>query len=241
MAVRDGAPRGVLFVLSADGLCRELAYVEVPEMLTGATVQWPAGSPTTASFTGVDLTGSGTSVDDYLVQPGDWLRLQVPPPGYGPNFQISNIAGKTTATVVNTPPAGTSSICSIIRGARPIAGEPTVPLPNNVAVNIAGVDSYQNSGGVKVYTANQIPVRQFTAGGPKYYEIIFDSSGGVLNRSSAVPMVLWVHDETQPPTNFNTARAIGIQPRGGNIAAHPVSPNTDNPLGFALDGSGSGI
>ncbi|MGL4552875.1 MAG: hypothetical protein ACRC33_16995, partial [Gemmataceae bacterium] len=72
--------------------------------------------------------------------------------------------------------------------------------------------------------------------------IVFSPSGGVFNRATATPIVLWVHDKTKPAAEPATAFVIGVYPRTGMVAQHPV--NTDDatkPLEYALDGKASGL
>ncbi|MBY0231424.1 MAG: hypothetical protein K2W96_19235, partial [Gemmataceae bacterium] len=118
----------------------------------------------------------------------------------------------------------------IIRQTRPIAGEEPVLLPQNVAVNI----DLMNGAGLSLF---QVPVRGNT--GALIYEIVFDPSGGVVNRAEGTPIVLWINDETAAdPAEAATTKLISIHPRTGLIATHPRASGGD-PLAYIKDGRSS--
>lgn len=226
-ALRDGRPVGVRFDMDG-GICRTMRYVEQAEPLVGAQVSIAAGGG--ATFTGVDLFGGGTTMPDYAVQPGDWLRLDDTQNGAGPNFEIVGVTGQTTASLRNPPAVPvTSTRFRIIRGVRPMA-EDAVEMPLNVVVNIGAVSGYP------AYTQNQVPL---SISG--HYQVVFDASGNVINALYSSPIVLWVHDETKQATDSNTARCLGINPRTGQISAHEINPIGNDPLQFARDGKASGL
>jgi prepilin-type N-terminal cleavage/methylation domain-containing protein len=230
-ALRDQAPRGIRFVPDADGFCRNLRVIEQPDSYRVGTV---AVTASLATFSGSNLLGSAVAgdTDNYAVQPGDWLQI-----GLGAtanNYQISLVASGTTATLwqtLTTPiPNGPFKI---IRQSRPIAGEEVIKLPENVGININQITTLSAS--------NQIPLRANTVASG-VYEVMFDPSGGVVNRSTQTPIVLWVQDTTASATDPNTTKLIAIYPRTGLIASHPLAPSTSTNgyLTFALDGKSSG-
>lgn len=228
-ALRDQAPRGVRFAVdTSTGYAQNLLYVEQPDPYRGSSPNSTVTfSGTTASFSNdVNLVGAGAAsglVDDYTVQPGDWLQIAGPT-----NFQIAAITSPTTATLYRTFTALPLPVrYKIIRHARPIAGEEPVLLPQNVAVNIG--------------MSSSVPSRTIAGSANTLYEIIFDPAGGVINQPSGTPIVLWVNDQTvDNPAEANTTRLIAIYPRTGLIATHPIGPAGD-PLQYALDGKSSGL
>jgi prepilin-type N-terminal cleavage/methylation domain-containing protein len=232
-ALRDQRPVGVRFETDVNGICRTLRYVEQPDLLTGQQANLTAGNPT-ITLSGVDLFGSATPGDtaNYNVQPGDWIRFITPPPNTSQNVEIVGIASGNSVQVRNPPgTTRTVNLFSIIRQTRPIAGEDVVELPLNVVVNLGQINAL--AGGTY-----QVPTHP--VGTQIFYEIVFGPSGEVFNRSTSTPIVLWVHDETQPANEPNTARLIGVYPRTGLVGAHEVNPGP-NPLLFAIDGKSSGL
>ncbi len=269
-ALRDQAPRGVRFIqdptLPSPGplLFQQLQYIEQPDPLSGGTLvvtSTTAGS-TQIMFNGVDFLGGAdnTSVDEFDVQPGDYFRCQganylIAGPlnarGFPSRTQLQLVRQHGLATAIplaNTP-------WQIIRQTRPISGESPINLPQNVVVDLAQVANLVSAGIVQ--SSTQIPSRAITnlAGTPSvtYFEILFSSTGGVINnQGSSSNIALVVRDVTADPppaaSGFildpNTARVIGITPRTGLLAAHPVHSGNqinNNLVTYALDGLSSGL
>ena len=140
-----------------------------------------------------------------------------------PTATTLQLPAYTPAIETNPPPPGT---WQIIRKPRPITGEDTVALPDNVVIDLKLVDTSGPN--------NQVPATPFR-------DILFDPAGGVLNTASAT-LVLWVRDATveNPLAERERSRLLSINPRTGLIAAHELSPGT-NPLQFATDGRSSGL
>jgi type II secretory pathway pseudopilin PulG len=206
---------------------------------------------------GADPSGPPYSVDQFAVQPGDYFRFQ------GSNYLIlgpftpapplgSNQPSRTDLRLVNplalvnpSSPPSTPPTWQIIRQTRPISGEPLVNLPQNVAVDVTLLTvpkaSIINSMPQRVMVD---PISQQTIA--TYFEVLFDPAGGVMNRGGSGTIIMVVSDITSDNyPDYNTARAIAINPRTGQIAAHPLAPPTvsvtGNPLQYALDGSSSGL
>jgi prepilin-type N-terminal cleavage/methylation domain-containing protein len=242
-ALRDQRPVGVRFEVDTEGSCRSLRYVEQPDLLTGQRAILTQGS-TTVMLPGVDLRGSAPpgDLENYNVQPGDWIRFLTPPPNTSQNMELSsNPAWPEGGVSVFNAPGTTREVgpFSIIRQTRPVPGEDVVELPQNVVVNLQAVSNINSEYGVpqRFRHFNPPPANPYQR---YFYEIVFSPSGGVFNRYSATPIVLWVHDATKSPTDPATARLIGIYPRTGLVGAHELAPGA-NPLAFALDGKSSGL
>jgi prepilin-type N-terminal cleavage/methylation domain-containing protein len=256
----NGTPTPTPFTVA-----QQLQYIEQPEPLssTGFTVLNQPGQPPTniqLSFAslnpqpdflgGADTSGPPYHVDQFDVQYGDYFRV------LGANYLIAgpfspvwttNTASRTDLRLMNgLQNINASAPWQIIRQSRPISGEALVDLPQNVAVDLTTVNN--NS------LANQVPTRQVwdqSTNPPTlvatYFEILFDSGGGILNQGSTT-VVLVVSDITgdyssaagiiYPPQY--TTRVLSINPRTGMIAASPLS-STGNPLQLALDGKSSGL
>ncbi|MFQ3594070.1 MAG: prepilin-type N-terminal cleavage/methylation domain-containing protein [Gemmataceae bacterium] len=242
-ALRDQRPVGVRFEVDQEGKSRTMRYVEQPDLLSGQRAILTQSSPT-VMLPGIDIQGSAAPGDyeNYNVQPGDWIRFSTPPPNSSQNMELSRLPNWPPGGVsVFNPPGTTREFgpFSIIRQTRPVPGEDVVELPQNVVVNLDAV--------VGVNPQYNIPQRFRHLEPPPhnaylrfFYEIVFSPSGGVFNRYSATPIVLWVHDETKDRSDPATARLIGIYPRTGLVGAHEIAPGT-NPLAFALDGKSSGL
>lgn len=247
-ALRDQGPRGVRFVVdTATGYARDMVYVEQPDPYRTGSVRITPNASTgkgLATFTGSNLFGSAVpgSVEDYAVQPGDWLQVN----GTN-NFEIESVDTATTATLRRSANIASNAYFKAIRQARPMTGEEAVKLPQNVVVNLRAMGlpllfptDPPAGDATQSYGPYQVPVRTTTAA-TGIYEIVFDPSGGVINRPSGTPIVLWVNDETvDDPAASNTTRLVAIYPRTGLIGTHPRGP-AGNLLQFALDGKNSGM
>jgi prepilin-type N-terminal cleavage/methylation domain-containing protein len=247
-ALRDEGLRGVRLLADANGIVRELQYIELPEVLSGAaaTNTVPARlltnvtppPPTqnvqkTFTFSGVDFLGGGDPNDTtqltWNVGKGDYFRMTA-----GPAFVVRivdvRVAGGAQQLILPThTPDLTATLPAttwqIIRRPRPITGEDTVALPDNVVIDL---------GLVKQYGPNNVPATT---------DILFDPAGGLVNSSSS-PIVLWVRDVTVEPANVlmerDRSRLLTINPRTGFVSAHEVAPG-NAPLQFATDGKSSGL
>lgn len=126
----------------------------------------------------------------------------------------------------------------ITRRPQPIAGEPELALPRNVAVDIRVTDLQGNAEPFrrsipcpdKVVYSNPILQQQI------YQEIIFGPSGevtGDLGKQYG-QIALWLRDVTLgEPTTFGGMppgenRLLVIHNRTGQVTAHPVDPTVDN-------------
>jgi prepilin-type N-terminal cleavage/methylation domain-containing protein len=230
-ALRDQGARGIRFIVDpATNYCSQLQFIEQPDPFTGGTVTAVAAT-TAATFTGVDFFGAAGAGNtaQYNVQPGDYLRDL----SSTSNYPILSVDTATSMTLRSPVVAAmtNSSQYQIVRQTRPITGEPLIDLPQNVVVDVGWMST--NSSG------NQIPTGQFPS--LNFYEILFDSGGGVTNRGSSTAIVLMVRDSTadnslEPSTTY----FITINPRTGMIATNPVGPS-GTPLQYALDGRSSGM
>jgi prepilin-type N-terminal cleavage/methylation domain-containing protein len=250
-AIRDQAPRGIRLNLNTDPASAatnvvNLQYIEQPEDLGGAN-GWPitainsaAGSAsvdfTAADFTNNDPLGVGGTSDNWLVRAGDYLEIK----GGGTMYQITgvaNIAGQANGpgnrlVLASTPVAVTTPTWQyrIIRQPRVLAGEDTLQLPQDVAVDLTL--SLGCNG------ATRTALSTFS----NSVDILFDRFGNVTGPAAMFDrMILWVRDTTLDVDNGDqTLIAIGC--RSGNIEAHAV--NFDSSLGdfyiFTQDGRSTG-
>lgn len=240
-ALRDQAPRGVRFILNGNNQATQIQFIEQPDAFRSGTI-WVQNPGTTVNFS-ADLVGGGTinEFDTYLVQPGDWLKIEDSTgPDNAGNYQISAVGTLgPSGTPVSVNPAHPfqnaspqpESTFRVIRQARPIAGEAPIDLPLNVVVDVGWVQANSST--------NQMQVRQ--VGMQTYFEILFDPAGSVMDRGGNAPIVLMVRDATQEvPLEARTTQFLTINTRTGHIASHPVGP-AGTPLQYALDGRSSGL
>jgi hypothetical protein len=155
----------------------------------------------------------------------------------------------------NPPPPTTNYV--FYRSAQPIAGEPVLQMPRDIAIDISR-DPNANSGAAQTWFRTYPQIN--TGSGP--FDILFDKTGQVIGSSGRVAnrICLWVRDVSlldpcppnQLPPGDNTL--ITIYTRSGLIAAHPVAdkdPNTGantlvpgsswNPFAFTQEARSSGL
>src|SRR5262249_46176899 len=116
----------------------------------------------------------------------------------------------------------------ILRQPRPLAAEPPLLLPVDIAVDL-------NPG-----RSQGVPVRVVPPGA-EVREILFSPSGAVVGKGTVGDKIfLWVRDVSRddPYQGEPTVLAVGV--RTGFISAHPVNP-TGDPFLFARDDRSSGL
>lgn len=119
-------------------------------------------------------------------------------------------------------PAGTTPACfrtfhfGIMAPARPLVGEPTLPLPRNTCIDIS-------PGPPVGIPANQAPPTPYAAAPslppvlpPLDYDILFTPTGHVLSSGAAAntggQIYLWVRDYTKTPTPLIVTNAGTVSP-----------------------------
>jgi len=166
------------------------------------------------------------------VQPGDYLEVQ----GGGLMYRIVSVTPSKLFLdrAPATPMAVPTAQYRIIRQPRVLAGETTLKLPQDVAIDASL--TWKIGGGP----------------GGQYTDIMFAPSGRVLNPPGVDKIILWVRDYTLDSPTQNEPVLISISVQNGYIAAHPVnlsdttlppSPTNNVYYNFALDplGRSSGL
>jgi prepilin-type N-terminal cleavage/methylation domain-containing protein len=232
----------------------DLQYIQKPDdfgggMLTllsptSAVVSSTAQSPVADFFNGL---GPGSPTALWSVQPGDYVEIY----GGGPVHQIvavrntppTSLVGNTIDVSPTNPlPFVSGSTIStpqyrIIRTARIIPGEPTLQMPQNVAIDLSTNATY----------GSPLPNPNPWAGG---IDIFFAPSGEILNTKAGMTnIILWVRDVTLDANLPGDQTLVVINVRTGLIAAHPVdtTPNPSappvylSPYSFTRDGRSSGL
>lgn len=252
-AKRDSVPTGIRLVPDANGYVRDMQYVQKPGDFGGGAIWTPGMTPPfmTIQASGVDFTGGITDPNLYYlypVQPGDYLEVQ----GGGPIQLIDpapplSVTATTLRILPGLPlqvPAPSSGISQyrIIRGPRVLQGEPTLSLPQGVAIDTFKNGIYGNA------LPGPAPSMSNPAGGP--YDILFEPSGNIAGGFDK--FILWVRDTNLDDTAPGDQTLVTIYCRTGLIAAHPVDPTPDpnpmppthvylDPYAFTRDGRSSGL
>ncbi len=215
----------------------------------------PAPNPAPPPFDFFNGNQADPSV--WLVQPGDYLEIK----GGAMLFRILQVT-------TNSPPLGNRLILApgslpvqasplnqnppvwvqsppiwqyrIIRQPRVLAGEDSMQLPANVAIDLTQNAPDLNGAG------NSTPLSILSlppAGTP--IDIMFSPSGAVIGQQVAQDVIiLWVGDTTiQPSWTPADQTLVAIYTRTGQVASHPVNfdVNQGNSYQvFALDNRSSG-
>jgi prepilin-type N-terminal cleavage/methylation domain-containing protein len=243
-ALRNRAPYGLRLIPDAGTYnVRSFQFIQQPDNFTGGQVSVLPGDPTnptspsnTVQFQQVDLSGGlGTDPTIWPVQPGDYFQqpsatgalhliTQVnPPAGMPPNWTV------TTAFANNTVTDWTTDY-RIIRSPRPVRGEETIYLPDDVVIDLTP----QSQGGL-----SQLPADPQT----KNYDILFAPAGSILGpAASNGKIILWVYNTNEKQNNANTAEQslIVVYTRTGLIASFPVDIGSGDALSFVKDPKSAG-
>ena len=234
-AKKDRVPTGLRLSIS-NNVVTDLQYIQQPStyMVPYATPALPPGQQPIArsiSITGstatVDTTSavaSGQTAGDFLaggtnpVQAGDYLVL------HEAIYSITGV-GATQLTLGSALPANITSVPPttdyyFVRGPRPLTGESTLKLPQDVVIDMAQ-SIVPGSNGVQ-------------------YDILFSPSGELLAPASSNKVILWVRDITKP-AGATDDTLIAIDMRTGLIAAQPVNVGGPDLYLFTKDGRSSGL
>jgi prepilin-type N-terminal cleavage/methylation domain-containing protein len=233
-AFRDKLTRGVAFIPASDNnnWVRQLQYIEQPDdYASGAVVS--SGNTVTLSA-GLDLS--------FLQPNNDILVLtNVTPPE---PHRISGVAGTTlTLTDAVSAKASGAGTSYIIRGVRPLDGEPLLNLTQDIIVDFATYAAFPSlpaplSQGAPTMSLSTSPT------GQAWY-VLFSPQGGLqLGTGSTTGRVnLWVRDSLKDSPTDGQPTLITVYARAGAIGAFPV--NTDSTLGgsyyFSQNGVNSGM
>ncbi len=194
-ALRDQAPRGIrLNIQAGTRFVTDLQYIEQPPDygVNGSVMSGVNVGDTAVNFTGINFTGGFANASQYPVQAGDYLELK----GGGPLYQITGVAATTLTLSGSTPIASQVNATTqyrIIRQPRPLPGEDTLSLPQDVAIDLGlsglgstNIQNIQNGGGGNI-----------SFGSNATLDILFDRNGTVVGQAAAYDkIVLWVRDMT---------------------------------------------
>jgi prepilin-type N-terminal cleavage/methylation domain-containing protein len=205
-----------------------------------------AGSVTTASL---DIMGStplqpGQSISDFSgglgmsslatssklwpIQVGDYLVIHQTVCSVASFGSSPTAAGLSDLITLASPAPGNlgtlppTSDYYFVRAPRPIVGESTLTLPQDVTIDF--------SAGKSVFTPTN-----------GQFDILFGPSGEVLSPSSSTigKIVFWILDPTKPAGNTQDT-LIAVDIRTGLIASQPVGP-AGSPYAYTTDGRSSGL
>jgi type II secretory pathway pseudopilin PulG len=258
--IEDPNNPGIRFIEDPNnpGMYSQFQYIQQPERLSGGSVvfattppagamPWPAApvyltggaclqaTGNQVQFANVDFTAGNLTVDQYLVQQGDYLELLgggiyyisavVPPNKLALGGSIYDNALSFNPTGAQ---AGATTNYRILRQPRILNGEDPLQLPNNYAVDLA-------------MSAN-VPRRPlYGAPNGGYYEILFSPSGAVVGQgTTSGKILLYVHDYTQTPVDPGKSGVVAVQTRTGYIGAYNAGPPTA-PYIYAEEGRSSGL
>jgi prepilin-type N-terminal cleavage/methylation domain-containing protein len=244
-AYRDRLPRGVQFIPDSGNpnWVRQMQYIEQPDDFAppGATVL--TVTPTAAGPVVVQLyVPPGMDLSNFI-KAGDFLVLSAS----GSTPEVHLIAGviSPNSVTVNDPfppttvAAAPGTPYKIIRGVRPIDGEPLLNLTQDVIIDFGsvtfGATPQPMSQAPQAATLNNNWYALFTPNGG------LQTSGGTLSTTGKV--VLWVRDSLKDSAFDAQPTLITVYSRSGAIGAYPV--NSDSTLGgpwfFTQNGLNSGM
>ena len=240
-ALRDRNPYGIRLLQDADGQVRSFLFIQQPGDFTGGSVTVQAGSLNQPTFTGVDLTGGLSVATLYPVQVGDYFQCPLntgTPTLITTAPAVNNTQPPSQSFTTNSPnsvTAGATTSYRIMRGPRPVAGEDTIYLPDNVIIDMGAAGTPPTGCPGSILTPN------VTAAGTVYYDILFAPAGSVLGPGGTTgKIILWVRDTTQ---NWQTATQqllIVVNARTGLVAYYPVDTSSGNYYSFTQNPAAAG-
>jgi prepilin-type N-terminal cleavage/methylation domain-containing protein len=268
-AKRDGVPTGVRLLLETDAsgkvvledgsaLVRQLQFVQQPEPLTGGWLtqggvvggQCLGVRNGVATFQNVDFLAGAETVDQQLVQPGDYLELR----GGGSVHRIAAVATDrqhrtlrlTDSTVNDSAP---TTNYRIIRQPRLLGGEKTLTIPGGTVVDLGPPSLLDPGTGQPLSFLSSNPTRsvkvpeRITGGGPAprqlVLEILFAPSGAVLSPYPG-KMILWLRDPAAQPNEAKAQSLIAVPVSTGFVGVYEVAPGP-SPYKDTEDGRASGL
>jgi prepilin-type N-terminal cleavage/methylation domain-containing protein len=267
-AKRDGLPTGLRLlpetdaagkvVVNADGsvFVRRLQYVQQPEPLVGGQLG-PNGlsggvcasvSDGVVAFRNVDFVGGGSTVDEYLVQPGDYLELR----GGGAVHRIAAVTADTLVlndATANYPGFRPTTNYRILRQPRPLLGEKVLNVPGDTVIDLGPPSAVDRATGNPLSFVSRNPTRsvkvpeRLVGGGRSsqklVLEVVFSSGGAVLTQNTG-KVILWLRDGTATPPDLGDPNLLAIPVSTGFVGAYEVAPGS-NPYQNAESGRASGL
>jgi len=245
-AQREGAPRGVRFILNGT-LIKEAQYIEVPDPYTPRSNGTPGGPRIVILDNGAGIRSAtlvGVNLDDLNnnVSAGDTLSLpeygvlvrirSMPVPVTGPGTGALDV-DPTFLPQLGSATQATTTAFGFLRKARPSLGEPILLLTGDNAID-AGLS----------------PVVPTNDGSGPVIDVLFAPNGEVLSTTNG-KTILWVRNTSfvSPMAgnraSFEAAGQMGlvvIYTKTGAIATQPVTlpPNPD-PFAATKDGFNTGL
>jgi prepilin-type N-terminal cleavage/methylation domain-containing protein len=208
-ALRDRNPYGIRLLADADGQVRSFQFIQQPSDFTGGSV---TVTPKQATFQGVDLSGGLVDQSLWPVQAGDYFQS---PLNTGTPYLITALTSTTLSIPSSAQTLPPTTSYRIMRGPRPVAGEDTIYLPDNVIIDMG------NSG-------SGCPGSILTPNGV-YFDILFAPAGSVLGPGATTgKIILWLRDTTQNWQTTTQQTLIVINTRTGLIAYYPVDTGSGN-------------
>ena len=269
-AQRDGAPRGIRFLVGPNNFCREAQLIEVPEPYTMPAGNWvmiqqsPAGKRAFVVGPNAADVLANVAAGDTLSVPsaGTIHRVAAPGPTAVPGGVITigtvNYPAVEVPVVVPAllpdlgaaalaadPPTPTPTFSTptfgFLRQARPTFGEPPLLVPDSVAIDLA----------------NSLIPTDLNGN----YDVVFGPSGEVQNAGGIGRVILWTRN---PEALAGSPRAGGdlrsvyeqagemrhvvVYTRTGAVAVQPVALPVDenavtphDPFANTKDGIASGL
>jgi prepilin-type N-terminal cleavage/methylation domain-containing protein len=227
-ALRDGLVCGVQLLTpdpSNPTWVTQLRYVEQP----GPFTQGNIGSSTSAGTTPASVTFNLPPGVDLrtVVLPGDYLIINGTDPYVVASVDLTtpNTLNLTTA-LATTIPTGSAVPYRILRGPRPIDGEPDLLMPTDVIIDIGPLS-------VNV---------------PANNTILFAPSGGApQDGQTKGKIILWVRDSSRDLAFEGEPTLVTVFTRSGRIGAYPVNADSNGKTDsrgyyyFTQDGRTAGL
>jgi hypothetical protein len=233
MAKRDRRSAGLRMDVDTQGFVRQVAYIQQPDDLPGqGTCRGCTGRNPLQFDPPTDFIGSqAADPGQYLVLAGDYLELN----GGGPVHQIQAVGGRAALDMAVPATIPGTHTWRILRQPRLMAGEPPLPLPLDVAVDL-------NPGRSLGVPVRLLPPPPGSNAAPAaFWEILFAPSGAVIGQGTVgARILLWVRDVTFEDPYEAAPTILAVEVRTGLISAHPVN-RTGDPYLFAKDNRSSGM
>jgi prepilin-type N-terminal cleavage/methylation domain-containing protein len=229
-AARDSIPTGVRIQPNpTTSYGSQLQYIQQPQPFyagqnsyvytqTAANNQVGVHFANNTPINFYDGLGAGIDPTMWLVQPGtDYLEMGKG----GPVYEITSIVNNGNGLMLSRAlPNSVSQQTDyqIFRSPRVLAGETTLSLPQDTAIDLTMNKTYGNSAWLQTSGTGNI-------------DILFSPGGGLIGIGPLSDKVaLWVRDVTQDPTTPGDQTIVVVYVRTGFVAAHPVDTSVNASL-----------
>ena len=248
----------------ANDLNHLLVPIPVAPYNNGAAAQWNqfVYVPNWDLQTGdLVLPGDFLKINTYETQPYNIHRIagvSYKPNGFPPNLPRGTVLqlaaadgpGGSAGTPSIVVPSGRIAIDAdtryqIIRQARPMAGEPNLPLPRDVVIDLAIDPNIPSNPPTLRSVMPGIVTNQPLASPPQptdFLDILFSQRGQVMGSNANGGKVILRVRQGDKAADYGEQIYIVIHTQTGLISAHPVSLSTPiDPFAFTRDGKSSGM